>query len=154
MKSTKPGVTVALKSPSVFLSLSLFRLHTFLPPVLARSLPLSLIVSLPSCSSHFRFPCRPTVSSLLSQCVRTGGINYWPSAACSPTTTTALIEGINEWSACEMIWCHGSRSTVCEGGKLGEGLFDQSCITNSVLPQRQSKQFTCPCLPSLPANHL
>lgn len=151
MKSTKPGVTVALKSPLVFLLLSLFRLHTFLPPVVSCVLPLSCSHPLPPVLS---FPRRPTVSSWLSQCVRTGGINYWPSPACSLATTGSLVGGINEWSACEMIWCHGSRSAVCEGGKLGEGLFEQSCITNSVLPQRQSKQFTCPSLPSLPANHL
>ena len=149
MKGTKPGVTVAFRSPSVFFSLSLFPpTHSSTSSSLLFS-SVALVSSLLPCS--FYFPCRPTVSSSLSQCVRTGGINYWPSAARSPAPTSFLIEGINERSACEMIWCHGSCSAVCEGGKLGERLFDQSCITNSVLPQRQ---FTCPTLPSLPANHL
>lgn len=32
-------------------------------------------------------------------------------------------------------------------------MFDQSCITNAVLPQRHLKQLTCPSSSSLPANH-
>lgn len=105
-------------------------------------------------SRPFRFPSpRRAVSPSLSQCVRTGGINYWPPAAHSTTTTSFLIEGINEWSACEMIRCPKSCLAVCLCEECEGGLFDQSCITNAVLPQRHLKQLTCPSSSSSPANH-
>lgn len=49
-----------------------------------------------------------------------------------PTRTSPLIEGINEWSVCEMIWCHESQSALCRIVRLGEGLFGQPCRTDSV----------------------
>lgn len=120
---------------------------------LTRTLPLCRSQRLPPFLCFFLFlvslvfPRRPTFSSMLSQCVRRGGINYWPSAAGPLPNHNLLfffffffflIEGINEWSAHEMVRCHGSRVAPCtDGEQLGDGLFDQLRMANSGLPRRQ-----------------
>lgn len=149
MKTTKPGVTVALKSPSVFRSVS-FSAYTFFYLQFSLSCPLPLRCSYRRPPFQFFSFLASHVGPLSLHCCHSVSEQVEsitePQQPCSPSTTSSLIERINEWSACEMIWCHGSCSAVCEGGKLGERLYDQSCITNFALPQRQSKKFM-----SLPA---
>lgn len=113
------GVTVALKSPSLFLS-RLFSAYTFfLPPVLSRTLPLSCSHRLPP---FLVFSFSLSMSALRcchSVSEQVESITDPQQPAPLPQLAFFLIEGINEWSACEMIWCHGSRLAVCREGKLG-----------------------------------
>lgn len=141
-----PQIDIALPLPC----LSFPPPHFSTSSRLTRTLPLCRSRHLPPFLCFFFFlvslvfPRRPTFSSLLSQCVRRGGINYWPSAAGSLPNHNLLffffflIEGINEWSAREMVRCHGSRLAPCtDGEQLGDGLFDQPRMANSGLPRRQ-----------------
>lgn len=150
MKIAEPLVTVALKSTSLFLSLvSLFRPRIFLPPVVSLALVPSVAhsVSLPSCAFSFSLLALSFhVGPLSLHCChsvseKVESITDPLQPAPSPTTTCIsffLIEGINEWSAREMVRCHGSRLAPCtDGEQLGDGLLDQPRMANSGLPRRQ-----------------
>lgn len=131
---------MVINPTSVFLFLFFFFFYLFSYFLFSLAFPLSSTHHHPSVmlSPSFSSPSKAQQLPLAVTMCQNRWNQLLTLSSQLPATTSSLIERINEWSICEIIWCHGTCSTLCEReGGTREGWCDPTCITNSVLPQRQ-----------------